>query len=143
MDKGVKEEREKKNSCIQCGKELDESKSPILETKIGGQVFKVCDSECEKKLREQTAEERKDRKEQAFTDIKIYEREIAYKKVQLEGKVIEKNHSVLYNTRSFPKDDLKPKFVLETEIERLNELKEISRKIIKNIKELEEEDANT
>ncbi len=141
MDEGVKQEREEKKCCIQCGKELDESKSPILETKIGGQVFKVCNSDCEKKLRKQTKEEREDRLEQAQTDIKIYNREIAYKKVQLDGKVIEKNTSVLYNTRSFPKDEMKPKFILETEIERLKEMKKISERIIKNIKKLEEEDA--
>ncbi len=136
MDKGIVEERKNKNSCIQCGKILDK----FLETKFGGQVFKVCNTKCEKLFIEQMKETRKENLGKAKADLKMYERELAYKRVQVEGEVIEKNESKIYNIRSFPKDDIKPKFVLENEIDILNAQ---LRKKKEEIKNMEEDNGNT
>lgn len=139
MDKDVIEEREQKKNCVQCGKELKNFK----EIKFGGQVFKVCDKKCEKLFIADMTKERKDRLKKTEEAIAIDQKELAYKKIQFKGEVVEKNQSVLYNLRSFPKDDLKPKFVLEIEINMIEESIKKREEIIKNIKEAEEKDGNS
>ncbi|HEC66433.1 MAG TPA: hypothetical protein ENI23_14195 [bacterium] len=136
MDKGVKEEREEKNSCIQCGKEL----KGYNDINIGGQTFKVCNKECGKELKRQIKEERAEKLIEKHNDLVMIKRELAYKKTQIDTAVIENNESKLYTLLSFPKDGLKPKFVLENEIGMINIMIERKEKEIANIKELEEKD---
>ena len=136
MDEGVVEERENKNSCIYCGKVLDK----FVETKFGGQVFKVCNKKCEKLFIAEMIETREYNLEQAIIDLRMARRELSYKKAQLGTGVLEKNESPLYTTRSFPKDEVKPKFVLENEIDMIEF--QIKKKI-KIVKNMEEDDGNT
>ncbi len=136
VDPGVKEEREEKKSCIQCGKEL----KGFNEIKIGGQTFKVCNKQCAKLLAEQIKEERKDKLDKSRIDLKMNQRELAFKMAQIATGVLEKNESKLYNVVSFPKDDLKPKHVLENEIDMIKFHLIQKEKEIKNMEDLEKED---
>ena len=136
MDEDVKEERENKNSCIQCGKILDK----FLETKFGGQVFKVCNKECEKLFQSGMREERESNLIQKQLDIKKLERELIYKETQIKTGSLETNESKLTNLLSFPKDELKPKFILESEAEVIKVMLTKKREELKN---MEEEDGNT
>lgn len=128
---------EKKDTCISCGKELV---NKVL-VRFGGQEFKVCCKRCEKQFIEDMKEERRLKLKKAEIDLKMRNRELAYKQVQIKDKSMEKNESKLYNLVSFPKDDLKPKFVLENEVDMLNFMIKEKEKEIKNMKELEEQDA--
>lgn len=128
---------EKKDTCISCGKELV---NKVL-VRFGGQEFKVCCKRCEKQFIKDMKEERRLKLKKAEIDLKMRNRELAYKQVQIKDKSMEKNESKLYNLVSFPKDDLKPKFVLENEVDMLNFMIKEKEKEIKNMKELEEQDA--
>ncbi len=139
MDKEIVKERTEKNSCIQCGKILEEFK----ESKFGGQVFKVCNEDCEKEFIKQMKEQRAENIAKAKIDLKMYGRELTYKKVQLDGTVIEKNESKIYIIRSFPKDDIKPKYVLECEMDIINAQIKQKKEEIKNMEELEDQDVKT
>ncbi len=131
MDKGVVEERKEKNSCIQCGKVLKEFK----ETKFGGQVFKVCKEECEKLFQADMKEEREINLIQKNLDIRKLERELIYKETQIKTGSLEKNESKLTNLLSFPKDELKPKFILESEAEVIKVMLGKKREELKNMEE--------
>lgn len=140
MDEDIAEERKSKNSCIQCGKELKESEQPSIEVKFGGQVFKVCSEECSNIFVVDMKKERKDNLEKAKIDLRMNERELAYKTAQLGTDILEKNESKLSNIRSFPKDDIKPKFVLENEIETIQFQIKKQRQKIKNMEETQKDD---
>ena len=139
MDEGIKEDRKNKNSCIQCGKILEK----FEEVKAGGQVFKVCNKTCGKEFIRELRETRQDKLEKTKIDLKMNERELAYKKAQIGSVVLERNESKLYNLVSYPKDDLKPKHVLENERDMIEFQIKNKMKEIKNMEEQEEEDVRT
>ncbi len=66
--------------------------------------------------------------------------EIKYKENQLKNKIVEENTSQLYTLLSFPKDNKKPRHVLEIEVEMLKGAKTGKEKSLKIMKELQVED---
>ncbi|KKL14709.1 hypothetical protein LCGC14_2512950, partial [marine sediment metagenome] len=68
--------------------------------------------------------------------------EIEYKENQLEKGIIEKNESTLYNLASFPKDEVKPRFVLDIEISMMKQMLIEKEESLKIMKELEKENGN-
>ena len=72
---------------------------------------------------EQLEHNRKQQKKVLEVDIQCLGREKKYKQDQLDsGNILEKNESRLFNTSSFPKDEVKPKFILENEISVIDRL---------------------
>lgn len=140
---GLKEKLEENklamDKCTQCGTELVKDK--FLPVKFGKKEFRMCSTDCKNEFLEVMKKERSTLLEKAGLDVKMRERELAYKKSQIGTTVLEKNESNLYNTCSFPKDEVKPIFLLKNEIDMIEFL--IKNKIdeIKNMEELKEEDA--
>ena len=66
--------------------------------------------------------------------------ELKYKQDQLKNEIIEKNISQLYDLRSFPLDDKKPKHVIEIEIDILKSDKKKFEDNLKVMEELQVED---
>ena len=92
--------------------------------------------------KEQIIYNRKQSKRILKVDMECLRREKGYKQNQLSsGKVVEKNESKLYNASSFPKDEVKPKFILENEIKVIERLLEEKQDQLDNLKKSEEEDA--
>ena len=73
--------------------------------------------------------------------IRYGDMEKKYKQDQLDkGKILENSQSTLYTTASFPKDDIKPEFVLKIEIEQLERRMKKAKKDLKIMEELQVED---
>lgn len=92
--------------------------------------------------REQIAYERKITIERTELDIKMMTREMIFKKAELNsGEIVEKNESNIYQMSTFPKDEKKPSFVIENEIDILERRIYEKQSQIDKIKQLELEDA--
>ena len=87
---------------------------------------------------EQLEYERKNTKRILKVDIGCLTAEKKYKQDQLDsGEILEKNESRLFNTSSYPKDEVKPKFILENEIKVINRLLEDKQEQLENITKME------
>lgn len=96
----------------------------------------------EKKSKEQLEYERKVTLERAETDIRCLEREKKFKESELqEGAIIEKNESTYLSMSTFPQDEIKPKFIVENELDIINQKIKEKKRQIEKIKQVEEEDA--
>lgn len=91
---------------------------------------------------EQILQDRKVTIQKTEVNISCLEKEIEYKENQLEKGIIEKNESTLYNLASFPKDEVKPRFVLDIEISMMKQMLIEKEESLKIMKELEKENGN-
>ena len=100
-----------------------------------------------KKSKEQKAFERKIQKQRYGIDIQCIDREIKFKKEQLDNNVIIETRMI----NQIPgqpgiiidgyKDHIKPAFLIENEIDKLEQRKKEFNELIESIKKAEEEDA--
>jgi len=95
----------------------------------------------EEKSEEQLAYERKITIARINNDLRMIERERLFKQIQIDGTVVERNESKYYNGSTFTKDDIKPKFILENEVDILTQRKKELLERIGEITKLENENA--
>ncbi|HEC64119.1 MAG TPA: hypothetical protein ENI23_02360 [bacterium] len=96
----------------------------------------------EKKLEEeQIINQRKLQKRRLESDLRGNNRELEYKQFQLTNGILEKSETSILIARSFPKDDVKPSFMIENEIDVLKVKSEEINEQLKGIEEMEREDA--
>ena len=130
--------------CDQCGKQLKEE---IFSKKIGGTEKRFCSRDCIKLFEVNISAQRIIQKERMENDINFLNREIDFKKEQIQsGNIVETR--MINQLPGQPaiiiegyKEGTKPSYILENEIEsRMQRIKEIKRQM-DNITEMEEEDA--
>ena len=94
------------------------------------------------KSKEQIDYERKITKQRLSTDVNCLKRELIYKELEVSsGNIMEKNESKFYMSTTVAADDIKPRFIIENEIDIIKQKLSEIRDRINEITNLEEEDA--
>ena len=125
--------------CAYCGRPATAN---VIEKKMNNRIFKFCSESCKKDFVKNMADEKRITKEREKVELRCLEREIGFKAKQLEKGIIETRF-----VNQLPgqpaliiegfEGQLKPKFLIENDIDRLNQrLKEAKNRI----KELGDED---
>ena len=148
MDKGEKKQvpeiKEPDIFCEQCAKKITDK---LIKEKLGGQEKVFCSQDCLKLFKINIAEQREISKERTQGDIDFMERENTFKKNQVDsGKIVETR--MVNKVPGQPsiviegyKDGLKPKYIIQNEIDRNNQLIKERKRQLENIRKSEEEDA--
>ncbi len=136
--------REPDTICEQCGKGVTDK---LIKERLGGQDKNFCNKDCVNLFKINLEALRVTTEERCATQIHFLKREIEYKQNQLKGEITETRavNQVPGQTSTVLEgyvDGLKPKYILENEIEKNNQLIKEQKRQIENTKIAREEDAS-